>query len=217
VVLIVFMLFVMLGGAAGLAWWLFTTQAQKGDPEPEAATVSPLPEDAATDPKPAPAKPEPSKPKHPYSAAVATLEAARALTNRPATDITDPLDEPAPAVEASVPSPVEPAKIVEEKPARTKLTLPWRTHRETPRTNSETTPASWPEFSIKGRIASGHKVTLILDNGQLLQQGERTPEGVLFVRAENDRVRLTFKDQVRDYQLKGGTFVLLPPEEEDEP
>jgi hypothetical protein len=74
----------------------------------------------------------------------------------------------------------------------------------------------WPPVTIKGRVAFGNAFALVLGNGQILEVGDRTASGILLESATHDRVRLVYQSQKRDYRLQAGTFVLLPPED-DEP
>jgi hypothetical protein len=69
----------------------------------------------------------------------------------------------------------------------------------------------WPAFTLKGLVSFGGSVALILGNGEILEVGEKTATGIQLDSATSDHVRVSFKKQTREYKLKAGTFVLLPP------
>jgi hypothetical protein len=62
-------------------------------------------------------------------------------------------------------------------------------------------------------VAFGKSFALILGDGQILEVGDKTASGIRLESVTQDRIRLVFKSQVRDYRLQAGTFVLLPPAE----
>jgi hypothetical protein len=81
----------------------------------------------------------------------------------------------------------------------------------TPRPRPAPIPAEpWPKFTLKGRVAFGSSYALMLGSGQILEVGDSTANGIQLVSATQDRVRLVYKGQTRDYRLQAGTFVMLP-------